>query len=479
VKVDGIGVCQLPAEAILVCSASISCAQPLVCGPDSKCRNSCTAKADCLGSQACVPGASAENKICADPSETLAAVDGGATGGTSGTDGGTGGEADGGNAGAGSGGAAGDAADADVPGATDGALPTLASCIAGISHVYVLRADGIALFEAAANNEHVILDATTALPLTGIRGIHGGSSHGCAALANGSAACWQVATDGNGAGQLGNGTTAPSAVLYRSTPVLSAANTPLTNVVAMATGGGSNIPVNTSCAVTSDGKLWCWGDLSWIVNKGIPLASPYAQAITIDGLTALTGVIQAAFATTGACSVVRGTPNSLWCWGDNGFSELAQGDTVTHQYPIKVLGLTAPTKVVMTNSNADHNTICVLDGDSVRCWGHNGFGTAGINTTTNPVPNPTVVVIQNGTTVLNGVSDIEPGFAAIAALRTDGTLWVWGYGFEKYASNYGLTNILALGYGGGYGGVGPRFLTSDGVYHDGMTTVPVKCGSLQ
>jgi hypothetical protein len=84
VKVDGIGVCQLPEEAALVCGASVACAQPLVCGPDSKCRNSCTVAADCIGTQACMPSPSSGNSVCADTTETLTPRDGGATGGTGG-----------------------------------------------------------------------------------------------------------------------------------------------------------------------------------------------------------------------------------------------------------------------------------------------------------------------------------------------------------------------------------------------------------
>ena len=354
-----------------------------------------------------------------------------------------------------------------------------AICIAGIYDQYVLRTDGIALFEPSANNEHVILDTTTGLSLRGITEIQGGSSHGCALLGNGSVACWQTATNGNGAGQLGNGTTTPNSVVYRSTTVLIAPNTPLTNVLALATGGESNNAVNTACAVTRDGKLWCWGDLTWIVNKGTPLPSPYAQAITTDGLTALTGVVQATFARTGACAVVNGTPNSVWCWGDNAASELAQGDMVNRQYPVKVLELSAPTKVVMTDSYYDNNTICVLDAGEVRCWGSNNHGTVGINSTTTPITAPMLVVLQNGSTVLGGVSDIEPGSAAISALRTDGTLWNWGYGLNKYAGNYGLTNIVSIADAGGYSTDGPRFLTSDGVYHHGMTPISVNCGALQ
>lgn len=361
------------------------------------------------------------------------------------------------------------------------------SCIAGIYGYYALRGDGTVIVPGSTS---VVLDAATALPLMGVTGIQGGSSHGCAVLVDSSVACWQtVATTGNAYGQLGNGTTTASAVTFRSTPVLTAASTPLTNVVAFATGAD---PLNSTCAVTGDHKLWCWGDLTWIVNNGTALHSPYAQAITVDGLTALTGVVQAAFANTGACAVVQGSPNTVWCWGVNGSGELAQGDTVNRQYPVKVLGLTAPTKVIISIYGnlqmvgaSTANTICAIDGGNVRCWGVNVNGAAGVDSTTTPVTSPKLVVIQDGTTLLDGVTDLEPGTAAFSALRTDETLWHWGYGFTSYASNYGLPNIVAIAYAGGYGGnslgipTQPRFLTSDDVYHNGMTAVAVNCGALQ
>jgi hypothetical protein len=360
-------------------------------------------------------------------------------------------------------------------------------CIAGIYGYYALRGDGTVIVPGSTS---VVLDAATALPLMGVTGIQGGSSHGCAVLVGGSVACWQtVATTGNAYGQLGNGTTTASSVLFRSTPVLTGASTPLTNVVAFATGAD---PLNSTCAVTGDHKLWCWGDLTWIVNNGIALHSPYAQAITVDGLTALTGVVQATFANTGACAVVQGSPNTVWCWGVNGSSELAQGDTTNRQYPVKVLGLTAPTKVVIASYGnlqmvgaSTANTICAIDGGNIRCWGVNVNGAAGVNSTATPITSPKFVVLQNGTTMLDGVTDLEPGISAFSALRTDGTLWHWGYGFTSYGSNYGLTNVVAVAYAGGYGGnslgipVQPRFLTSDDAYHNGMIPVAVNCGALQ
>jgi alpha-tubulin suppressor-like RCC1 family protein len=417
-----------------------------------------------------------------------------AAGGTGGRPGSGGNSASGGNFAAGNGGSVSTATGGSV---VDGSSPdrtspadastgtvtqdgALASCIRGVFGTYVLRADGIALFEPSANNEHVIVETTTALPLTGITAVQGGASHGCAVLDNGSVACWQtVASNGNTAGQLGNGTITPSAVIYRSTPVLSAANTPVVNAITFATGGESTNPLNSTCVVSSDAKLWCWGDLTWIVNNGTTLHSPYAQAITIDGIAPLANVLQATYTTTGACALVQGSPNTVWCWGINGSNELAQGDTINRQYPTKVLGLSAPTKVIISNSFGTANTVCVLDGDNVRCWGNNQNASVGVNSTTSPIASPTLVVTQNGTTALSGVVEIAPGTAAFSVLRVDGTLWNWGNSFNRYAGNYGLTNVLAIGYAGGFGGNGPRFLTSDGVYHNGMNSIAVNCGVLQ
>ena len=230
--------------------------------------------------------------------------------------------------------------DAPAP-AIDGAI---ASCVHALNGLYVVRADGKLLYENTV--EQVIADADTGLSLDGVTDVAAGSHiastyHGCAVVPGGKVKCWQLnATYGNSSGQLGNGTTAASAVLHRGTTVLTGPNAPLTNAVTVMADE------DTSCAVTSDGKLWCWGDLTWLVNKGTPaLHVGYAQAITVDGSTALTGVLQASIRSNQGCALVQGSPNSVWCWGYNGSQSLGQGDTVARQYPVKVLGLTAPTKV--------------------------------------------------------------------------------------------------------------------------------------
>jgi alpha-tubulin suppressor-like RCC1 family protein len=350
------------------------------------------------------------------------------------------------------------------------------SCIKALYDAYVLRTDGALLWEGKAlglfQQEQPVLDSTTGLPLTGISSVQQGQNHGCAAVEGGSVQCWQTnAGNGNTSGQLGNGTTKAVAPLFRASTVFTAANTPLTGVVAVADGAS-----NMACAITTDGKLWCWGDLTWLVNNGTQLLTGYAQAITTDGQTALTGVTQVTLGAQQACAVVKGSPNAVWCWGNNSHDELAQGDAVPRQYPTRVLGFTSPTKVVA--QDAPYTTFCALDGESVRCWGDNTEGAAGINSTTNPAPSPTFVVPQTGSAPLKGVTDIQPGFSDFSVLRTDQTLWIWGWNSMIYAANYGITNVLAIGSAGGVGTNGPMYVTSDGVYHAGMNSPHVNCGAL-
>jgi alpha-tubulin suppressor-like RCC1 family protein len=351
------------------------------------------------------------------------------------------------------------------------------TCIAQLFGTYVLRTDGVLIAEGSSGSPETIIDDSTGFPLEGIVNVQVGGSHGCAALMDGSVKCWQVTSSGNTSGQLGNGTTSATSALFRATPVLTAASTPLSGVAAVAAGDSSS---NASCAVRTDGKLYCWGDLTWIAHNGSSLLTGYAQAITTDGSTPLAGVKQAAVGASQACVLATGdagATNSVWCWGYNSAGELGVGDANNRPYPTQVTGLTNPTKLVIDAAGGNYQfiTVCALDGANVRCWGSNWSGAAGTNTTTSSILNPTAVVTMSGA-LLDNVSDIESGVSAFGVLRGDGTLWTWGAGYAGYAANYGLTNIVALGWAGQSNG--PRFITSDAVYHNAMTNFPVDCNAM-
>ena len=163
-----------------------------------------------------------------------------------------------------------------------------ASCSCGktLFGRYLLREDGALLYESdpTSTAQTTVLDANTGLPLANVTDALEGSTHGCAVLGTDQSVwCWRTAANGNSSGQLANGTMDISGPVFRATQVLTAANQPLTNVIALADVRQGNLGT-VACAVTADGELYCWGTLTWITNNGAALNSPYAVPVTTDGV---------------------------------------------------------------------------------------------------------------------------------------------------------------------------------------------------
>ncbi len=373
------------------------------------------------------------------------------------------------------------------------------SCVKELVGRYILRTDGALVYEddpPSTAQTPVLLDST-GLALVGATGVQEGAHHGCAVLGAAKTAwCWRIDSHGNGQGQLGNGTTDALTTVFRASQVLTAANTPLTNVVAIAGGEVSFAAQNGShaggsCAVTGDGKIYCWGDVSDLMNGGAALTSPYAVPITTDGTTPLTGALAVSLdGTSGyACAIVQGgSSKEVRCWGRNQGGALGLGDTTVRQYPTTVTGVGAPTKVLTSGpaySGYDHSTTCVLDGGNVKCWGDNEYGEVGTGATSNsPTLSPALVTQMDGVTPLGNVVDLHGGdasfFSNFCALTSGNTLTCWGYLQQAYPVAFATGNVVTVGGTGNW----VRYLTEDGVYHLGTesnhagTTRTPTCGPL-
>jgi hypothetical protein len=355
------------------------------------------------------------------------------------------------------------------------------SCAKGIFGSYIIRADGVVLQmpTKATGAQTPVLDASTAQPLTGVVSGYDGGGVGCGVRNDGTVWCWRAAASGNSAGQLGNGTTDTDGATFRATQVLTSANTPLTNAKA--------IDLGYSCVLTKDDNIYCWGDLTWLVNNGTSLISGYAQPIAKDGATPLAGVQGVSVGDGIACAVVQNASlNEVWCWGYNGDKNLGTGDATNRKYPTKILGLTNPSQVVVTYSqdlSYNLSAICALDNGNVLCWGPNYGGQDGVAAATNPVTVPTLVKLQDGVTALSGATRLYAGQTRVCALHTGNTLWCWGWAYQNYADNIGLTNVALVGATGGGADFADTptmtYLTSDGVFHYGTVAISPKCGSLQ
>ncbi|MGJ0507318.1 MAG: RCC1 domain-containing protein [Methylocystis sp.] len=133
---------------------------------------------------------------------------------------------------------------------------------------------------------------------------HGsGSTSGgpCARATDGTAYCW----GNNNTGRLGNGTSGNTNSSYTPVKVLTAAATPLTNVIDLSVGSDHN------CALRYDGTLYCWGanaNGEW--GNGNTTSSDYA-ILSLQGPTPSTSIFNGAAVTvmaTGDGYLLAGAP---------------------------------------------------------------------------------------------------------------------------------------------------------------------------
>lgn len=126
-------------------------------------------------------------------------------------------------------------------------------------------------------------------------------------------------------------------------------------------GGG----VYGSCAVKTDGTVWCWGDV-----YGHFAAVPRQPVRTSTGQ--LEGALDVSVGEAHACA--RRGDGTLWCWGNNSYGQLGDGGTVSRSTAAPVAGLSAVEQV----SLGAYQSCARLTNGTLRCWGGNAFAQLGL-----------------------------------------------------------------------------------------------------
>jgi len=111
------------------------------------------------------------------------------------------------------------------------------------------------------------------------------------------------------------------------------------------------------------------------------------------------------------------TDGTVWAWGMNSFGQLGDGTTDSRLAPVQVTGLTGVMRVA---GGCNHSLALRSDG-TVWAWGGNAAGQLGRGTTSDHEVTPAPV------SGLAGVTKISAGCGFSLALRSDGTVWAWGY----------------------------------------------------
>ena len=272
----------------------------------------------------------------------------------------------------------------------------------------------------------------SAMPWTAIAA---GSQHTCAIASDGSAWCWGAGAEG----ELGNGdvpsvvpeqvdTEAWSAITaggkhtcgitrdghlrcwgYNSSGELGQpepfeAFTPVAVGPSDSTWSAVSAGAQHTCAIRSDGLLWCWGsNASGQLGMPVLTATNPAPAEVPGGPSAWAQVSAGEFSTCGLAS-----DHHLWCFGEGADTTAASSD------PVQVPG-------TWLSVSAGESSTCAIDSShALACWGSSTNGQVGNGTYTRQ-DTPVQIAPPPWTSV-------SVGAALACAIRGDGSLWCWGSG---------------------------------------------------
>ncbi len=126
--------------------------------------------------------------------------------------------------------------------------------------------------------------------------------------------------------------------------------------------------------------------------------------------------------------------DTLWVWGDNiNGSALSINTTGNRSTPITTFAGGTNWKQV---HNTSHTAAIKTDG-TLWVWGYNGNGQLGVNFTTGTSPERSTPI----TTFAGGTNwkQVSTGYLNTAAVKTDGTLWTWG---DNQSAQLGTNNVI-------------------------------------
>ena len=160
-----------------------------------------------------------------------------------------------------------------------------------------------------------------------------------------------------------------------------------------------------TCALNSDGGVKCW-----LYNQ--------IKAVNVSGLTREVRALAAGWLHT--CALTQ--EDGVKCWGNNQQGQLGDSTTIDRINPVDVVGLT---RDVIAISAAQVGTCALTSAGEVKCWGNNGGGILGRETSNYFAQTPVAV-----SGLPDGVSGIFAGDSSTCAIISGIGVKCWGCNFQ-------------------------------------------------
>ena len=264
--------------------------------------------------------------------------------------------------------------------------------------------------DSAAAQAGVLGDNTSVSKSSPVQTVSGGTNwkqvaaglyHAAAIKTDGTLWTWGY----NSTGTLGDG----SSIVNKSSPIQTVSGGTNWKQVA---GGQSH-----AAAIKTDGTLWTWGynAQGQVGDNSITHRSSPIQ--TVSGGTNWKLVAGGKYHT-----VAIKTDGTLWLWGYNSGGQLGDNTSTHRSSPVQTIAGGTNWKSV---SGGSAHTVAIKTDGTLWTWGQNTLGQLGDNTRINKFS--PVQTIAGGT----NWKSVSSGIAYTAAIKTDGTLWLWGH------NNYG------------------------------------------
>ena len=169
-----------------------------------------------------------------------------------------------------------------------------------------------------------------------------------------------------------------------------------------------------AAAIKTDGTLWLWGcettgrlGANVIISRSSPIQ-------TISGGTNWCRVSAGGFHT-----IATKNDGTLWTFGYNAFGQIGSGTTANASSPVQTISGGTNWRHISTGLST---SAAVKDDGTLWLWGFGGGGRLGTDSTL--AQSSPVQTVSGGT----NWKQVSLGCHHSAAIKTDGTLWLWGCG---------------------------------------------------